>query len=241
MSCSIKLCGLVFRAMALGTIALSASPTAASIDCELASCIDLSDLDGSSGVDWSTLINDANEFYETDTNVYLVSAFDEGISSPYFLPEQESVTKGQIHIPDIYHWVVSNGRADDAESIWKFIVGHEMAHAYQVRANLDKSLVGPFDSVVVLELHADYLAGFFLTKRYGLSVTELDSILNEVERLPTGEPGDPDFHGAHAQRVIMVTRGALFAVADPGADLKGASICGLEMALELIANTRSGC
>ena len=210
-------------------------------DCSTAGCINLGQIGDQSGVNWSRLVSTANAFYGTNAKVYLVSSIDFGLRAPVFLREQEGIQQGQIQIPDIYHALAYKAGGTDAKYLWQYIVGHEMAHAFQERTGFAAALTAPFSSNVGVELHADFLAGFFMARQYGLSSAALDRVLDEVESLPTGKKGDRDYHGTHIQRVKMVSQGALLAVSDREAGLTKANQCAVDYTFQLLVGGEVKC
>lgn len=221
------------RLLAAVLIVAGVSTPAAAIDCARGGCIDASRLPPGPGVDWRDLISRAQRFFSADAGVFIVSSAEVQASLPYILPRQVSISVNQIHIPEIYHAQIEARYAGAPHYIWHYIVGHEMAHAYQYRLGVVEALEGPFDSVVAAELHADYLAGFFLAREYGLSIAAIDQLLEELRSLPSGKPGDFSYHGEPEQRFFALMQGALYSLGRPAPSREDASVSGLELAFDL--------
>lgn len=210
-------------------LAIGASPPvpAHALDCEYGDCIDAARLPGGA-VDWATLIRRGQRFFNIDTNVYIVSFTQVKADLPYFQRAMGPFV-GQVHIPEIYHAVIETKHAGQPHFVWHYIIGHEFAHAYQDRLKLIEAMMAPYQnrSHVAFELHADFLAGFFLAAEYGLELAAIDQILEELTALPTGEPGDTTYHGEPHQRFYMATQGALLALRQPRPSLAEASAEGV--------------
>ncbi|MEO1328692.1 MAG: hypothetical protein AAFW46_03445 [Pseudomonadota bacterium] len=222
-------------AAVIGTLALVA-PAGAVTDCSIpGKCLDASRLPKTKSVDWGDLIRRAQRFYGVSTPIFIVSSSDVEARLPYFLPEQRPlIYASQIHIPEIYHAITEVKHRQTKHYIWQYIVGHEMAHANQHRLKLIDAMVAPSQSVVLAELHADFMAGFFLAREYGLSVAAIDQLQQELTDLPAGAPGSPSFHGSPRQRFFMVTQGALLALKRPTPSLGQASSEGIRRAFDLM-------
>ncbi len=217
------------------TVGLASTPAPA-VDCALGGCIDVSRLPKSQAVDWRDLVARAQRFFGVSANAYIVSSSAMRASLPYMLPRQAAVSVDQIHIPEIYHAQIEAQHVGERHFVWHYIIGHEMAHGYQYRLRLVEAMSGPFDSVVAAELHADFLAGFFIAREYGLEVAAIDQLLREITRLPTGKPGDRQYHGEPTQRFFIAMQGALYALKRPTPSREDASAKGLELAFDLAPN-----
>lgn len=227
----------VVFALALASLSLHAPARAQ--DCAIIDCVNLGGMGVQAGVDLGGIIFKANAFFGVDVSVYLTSAEDTGMKSPVYLPLQPGIGRAQVQVPDIYHAMTFASK--DKAYVWQYVIGHEVAHAYQDRTGISSALKFPFSSDVAVELHADFLAGFFLARQYGLSGMALDGVLDEVQRLPTGKPGDADFHGSHAQRVVMVSRGALLGLTQPEYQVSDASACAVDLVFGILASSRGEC
>lgn len=225
------------RAIAIAA-ALSASPAAA-VDCALGGCIDATRLPAASGLNWADLVGRAQRFFGVSANAYIVSSSSMRAYLPYMLPRQATISADQIHIPEIYHAQIEARHAGHQHFVWHYIIGHEMAHGYQYRLRLVEAMKGPFDSVVAAELHADFLAGFFLAREYGLQPVAINQLLSEIQQLPTGRPGDQAYHGEPTQRFYIAMQGALFALKRPSPSREDASVKGLELAFELAQGAKA--
>lgn len=233
-SCSAR----TVKAAALAAAALlAAAPApATAIDCTLGGCIDAARLPMRSGVDMAEIIARAQRFFRADAPVYVVSSDVVRTPLPYMLPRQEPlVTRHQIHIPEIYHAQVELLRRGAPRFVWRYIIGHEMAHVYQEELKLLEAMVAPVGNKVVLaELHADYLAGFFMAAEFGLPAQAIEELLREMRTLPSGRPGTPGYHGAPAQRFFMVGQGALSAYRRPRPTLAEASVAGIDCVFGMV-------
>lgn len=192
---------------------LSASAAAfAAGDCGLGGCIDVTRLPAAPTADLGAITLEAQRFFGVEAKVYIVSSAGAGATLPYYAPALPPIiAKGQVHIPEIYHAITEATAAGQPHYIWHYIVGHELAHAFQDQVGLIEAMTAPVDSVVIAELHADYLAGFFMASRYDLSAGAVDQLLREMKELPSGRPGEPSYHGEVGQRFFAATQGALLA------------------------------
>lgn len=216
-------------------------PAQAVLDCSRSACLDVSGLPASRNVDWADMIRRAHRLFGVRTGVFIVPSARTRARLPYMLPQQVPlIMEEQIHIPEIYHFVTEHKFRGKDHFVWHFIIGHEMAHAYQERLNLIEAMKGPFNSVVMAELHADFLAGFYLTREYGLTVAAIEQLSEEVSELPTGQPGDVVYHGSPTQRFFMVTQGALLALRTPRPTLAEASAEGLRQAFDMALKVTRG-
>ncbi len=220
----------------------AASPAPAVTDCSLrGACLNAARLPETQSVVWSDVIRRAQRFFGARAEVFIVSSADVEARLPYFLPEQRPlILAQQIHIPEIYHALTELKHRETKHYIWQYIVGHEMAHAYQDNLKLIDAMVAPSQSVVLAELHADFMAGFFLAREYGLSVAAIDQLQQELTDLPAGAPGSPSFHGSPRQRFFMVTQGALMALRQPAPALGEASSEGIRRAFDLMPRLGGG-
>ncbi len=221
-------------ALALCATTLVAAPETRAADCALGGCIDASRLPPAPTADMADIVARAQAFFGVDTKVYIVSSAAAGAVLPYYQPALPPiVAEGQIQIPEIYHAVREAAAGGRPHYVWHYIIGHEMAHAYQDATGLIAAMRAPVDSVILAELHADYLAGYFMAAEFGLSSGAIDQLLRELKVLPSGRPGEPSYHGSVTQRFVAATQGALLALARPRPDLAEASRRGALCVFEL--------
>jgi hypothetical protein len=100
-------------------------------------------------------------------------------------------------------------RFDDGGMAVLAICAHEFAHIYQFRSGYHKELTDMVDGKVRLaELHADFLAGYFLARRKA-EFTQLDiqGAGALIESLGDTEFSSPEHHGTPAQRVRAIEGG----------------------------------
>ncbi|MEL6316889.1 MAG: hypothetical protein AAFR16_04525 [Pseudomonadota bacterium] len=222
-------------ALAAAAAALGAPAPARAIDCDFGGCTDVARLPPGS-VDMAEIVRRAQGFFETDAKVYIVSSARVQAVLPYMLPRQPPfVARNQIHIPEIYHAVTELKYGARPHFVWHYIIGHEMAHAHQKDLRLVEAMSAPIDSVVIAELHADFLAGFFMARNYALSAAAVEELLREIQDLPAGQPGEQDYHGAPGERFFAATQGALYALARPAPTLRAASAQGVRCVFDIIA------
>ncbi|MCI4662473.1 MAG: hypothetical protein MRY63_11720 [Neomegalonema sp.] len=208
------------------------------LDCSIMDCLDASYLPPSGPNDMAEVIRRAQGFYGVDTRVYVVSHRESAAKLPVFVLKRPGlIDADQIHVPDIYHASIEFQHAGEKHFIWHYIIGHEMAHAFQKHSRLIEAMgAGMFRSNVAVELHADFMAGFFLGREYGLDVLAIDQLARELETIPAGKPGDVHFHGAPRQRYFVMTQGALFALRRPVPTLNEANAEAIGVAFDHIPN-----
>lgn len=227
-------------ALALIATLLAVGPDrAAARDCGDGGCIaDLERLPGGEYVDAGDIVRRARRFFGVNARAYLVSSDSTGMVLPYYLRRDPPIVMhGQIHIPEIYFAGTELKNRGREHFVWHYILGHEMAHAYQDRLKLVEAMRGVYAnrSVVMVELHADFLAGFFLAREFGLSSVAIDNLLRELRELPSGGPDSPSYHGETGERFFMATQGALMAFQRPTPTLQAASARGVRCAFDLLA------
>lgn len=219
---------------AAAPVALAPAPASA-IDCSFGGCIDVAGLPAGGGVDLADILRRAQRFYGTSAKAYIVSSEDVEAWLPYMLPRQEPfVMRHQIHIPEIYHFKTEFEHKGQEHFVWHYIIGHEMAHVYQEERDLIEAMSGPFESVVLAELHADFMAGFFMASEFRMKASTIDNVLRELKELPTGQRGDRDYHGEPGERFFITTQGALAAFKQPRPTLAQASAQGVRCAFDLL-------
>lgn len=217
----------------LAACVVAAPPPAVALDCEFEACLDVSLLPG--GVDWADLVDRGQRFFAIDTRVYIVSFEKVRAPLPYMQRALPPIP-AQVHIPEIYHAAIESKHSGERHYVWHYIIGHEFAHVYQDELKLIEALRAPYRnrSHVAFELHADFLAGFFIASQYGLSINAIDNIFDELNALPSGEPGDETYHGEPHQRFYMATQGALMALRSPRPSLAQASAEGVRRLGEVL-------
>lgn len=223
--------------IALAAAAALSAPPAQAADCGFGGCVPVSRMPASGGADMAAILRRAQRFFGVQAEAYIVSSDDVKARLPYMLPRQEPfIMTNQIHIPEIYHARTEINHIGKKHYVWHYILGHEMAHVYQKENNLIELMSAPFPnkSVVIAELHADYLAGFFMASEFHLSATTIDNLLRELKDLPVGPRGAADYHGEPGQRFFVTTQGALAAFKRPTPTLREASGAGVECVLNLL-------
>lgn len=208
-------------------------------DCGDGGCVaDIERLPGGEFVDVGDIVKRARRFFRVDAKAYIVSSERSGAVLPYYLRKDPPVVmNGQIHVPEVYYWGTEYKNRGKQHFIWHYIIGHEMAHAYQDRFKLVEAMRGVYAnrSVVMVELHADFMAGFFMAREFGLSSVAIDNLLRELRDLPSGGPDSPSYHGETGERFFMATQGALTAFQQPTPTLQQASARGVRCAFDLLA------
>ena len=226
--------GALAAALIAGLSASLPAEPARAADCTHGGCLNLAPLAAGEGVTFGDIVRRAERFFGVRANAYLVGALEAQATLPYMLPRQEPfVTAHQIHIPELYHFRVNQVFKDRTLLVWHFIIGHEMAHVYQEESKLLEAMSGPFRSVLIAELHADFLAGYFLAKELKISQADLDTLSEKLAQLPSGEKGSPDYHGSTGERYWATTQGSLAAYRRPPLSLGQASSEGVQCAFDL--------
>ncbi|MCI4664893.1 MAG: hypothetical protein MRY74_09245 [Neomegalonema sp.] len=219
---------------------LTGAPAAPALDCSFGGCVDVERLPGGT-VNLTQIVQRAQKFFKVTTKVYLVRSSKAKAWLPYMLAKAEPfVMTDQIHIPDAYHAITEVSSAGKPHFVWHYIIGHEMAHAYQQRTGILAALVKPTDTVLLAELQADYLAGFFMGAAYNLPTSAIAQLRKEIKGLPSGAPGAPNYHGRPGDRFFITTQGALHALAQPRPSLASAAKRGLACAIDILETRRSG-
>ncbi|MEL6317695.1 MAG: hypothetical protein AAFR16_08680 [Pseudomonadota bacterium] len=181
--------------------------------------------------DLGDLVRRAQSFFEVEIDVYRVDAVAPWAALPYMLPRRPpAVPRTQVHLPRAFLERVAALEAHQRE-ILAFVIGHEAAHAYQERAGLLERLrpSADFDSLLLIELQADYLGAFFAGVAAGVRPERIDAVLEQIRRLPSGRPRDRDFHGFFGDRFSVVYMGFLNAPRHPGVDVDAASNLALDV------------
>lgn len=219
----------------LSALALGPAPARAA-DCSFGGCTDVAQLPPTPSADMADVLRRAQRFFQSDAKAYIVSSSAARARLPYMLPKQDLVTRHQIHIPEIYHARTELNAAGGKHYVWHYILGHEMAHVYQEELGLIAAMSAPFpnQSVVLAELHADYMAGFFMAHEFQLSATTIDNLLRELQELPVGDRGSADYHGEPGERFFITTQGALAALRRPTPNLGEASALGVNCVFDVL-------
>lgn len=226
-----------FALLAALTLAALAPHSASAADCADGGCIDVAVMPPSEGADMAGILRRAQRFYRVQATAYIVSSAAARATLPYMLPRQEPFVRShQIHIPEIYHARTELNQRGKRHFVWHYILGHEMAHVYQEELGLIEAMSGPFknNSVVLAELHADYLAGFFMAREFKMDAVSIDNLLKEISDLPVGERGATDYHGEPGERFFIATQGALAAFRRPTPSLSAASSLGVNCAFDIL-------
>lgn len=204
----------------------AASPAWA-LDCEFERCLDAARLPGAV-VPWRRIISRGQRLFGISTKVYIVSFAQVSARVPYLQrANTEFAVPEEVHIPEIYHATIEAQHAGREHYIWHYIIGHEFAHSYQDRIGLIDAFTFPKNANTSFELHADFLAGFFIAREFGLALDAIDQIFDEVRLLPNGERGTSQYYGEPTQRYYMATQGALLALRHPTPSLAEASAEGI--------------
>lgn len=88
------------------------------------------------------------------------------------------------------------------DGLWG-LVAHEVAHAYQCNLGITPNLTG-----VQCELHADFLAGYYLGRKTHFTLTNIKQFADELYRRGDFKFNDPQHHGTPEERVRMMLIGA---------------------------------
>ena len=214
-----------------------AADLARAADCAHGGCIDIATLPPTPHSDMAGVLSRAQRFFRTRATAYIVSSQSAAATLPYMLPRQKPfVLEHQIHIPEIYHARTEIKQSGRKHYVWHYILGHEMAHVYQEELGLIEAMSGPFknNSVVLAELHADYMAGFFMAREFRVDSVTIDNLLRELKELPVGPKGSASYHGQPGERFFITTQGALAAFRRPTPTLEQASAMGVNCAFDLL-------
>lgn len=223
------------RLAALVVAAAVAPSVAQDFDCSRADCIDVERLPGAGSSDLGAITRRAQRFFGVDAKVYIVSSEQMKAALPYMLPRQiPEVLADQIHIPELYHAATELKHAGLEHYVWHYIIGHEMAHVSQERGAAIRTFQAFCDASVLIELHADFLAGFFIASEYHLTQGAIDSLLSETSELPSGRPDAPDYHGEPRERFFVATQGAVLALQRPRPTVGDASAQGFNLVYDLV-------
>lgn len=93
---------------------------------------------------------------------------------------------------------------------FEVIAGHEFGHVFQIRnKHVEPLLAGADGKAKLVELHADFLAGWFMSKRGHLPVEILRYVVDALFSRGDDLVGEPDHHGTKAERFAAVLQGYL--------------------------------
>lgn len=108
------------------------------------------------------------------------------------------------------------------------ISAHEWAHIMQFNDGWDHHVLAAFPKYC-LELHADYLAGFYLsTYHRRASAANIQVVGRTWDQLGTGRFNNPGTHGTGTQRISALESGYLFERRNPDANVVDAAEAGYE-------------
>jgi hypothetical protein len=85
------------------------------------------------------------------------------------------------------------------------ILAHECAHIFQFYSTYEKRLEGP--TRVLMELHADTLAGYYMAKRPDPRIEKLAIFAEALRDLGSYDSADEYFHGTPGQRHVALEKG----------------------------------
>jgi hypothetical protein len=121
--------------------------------------------------------------------------------------EMQPGTKGLVAVGlDLLN---SNSTQESSRLAFEVIVGHEFAHIYQARHGYVERLAPSNSTVRLLELHADYLAGWFMSKKGDVLVTGLEPVVDALFSRGEYAFNDPSHHGTKADRFTAALQGFL--------------------------------
>ena len=106
---------------------------------------------------------------------------------------------------------------------FEVVVGHEFAHIYQVRRNFTERLMAAEPTGKFVELHADFMAGWFMSQRHNLTIEVLQFVANVLFERGDQAVGLPGHHGTKADRFSAVLQGYLRSVGTDNADAAAAN------------------
>jgi len=89
------------------------------------------------------------------------------------------------------------------------VLAHEVSHSFQVQHKIDNLLTEQSKSVKYLELHADYMAGYYIAWRGLISQIDPVHIAATFYQLGDIRLGDEDHHGTQTQRYLAFRQGYL--------------------------------
>lgn len=93
---------------------------------------------------------------------------------------------------------------------FEVIAGHEFGHIFQTRNQyVEPLLAGADGKAKLVELHADFLAGWFMSRRGQLPVEILRYVVDALFSRGDDLVGEPEHHGTKAERFAAVLQGYL--------------------------------
>jgi hypothetical protein len=114
--------------------------------------------------------------------------------------------------------LAASGFDDENRLLFEVILGHEFAHIYQVRnAYIEQLLVAANGGGKFVELHADYLAGWFISKKSdsgfgfgpGIALPTLRRAAETLFARGDNNVGQPGHHGTRSERFAATLQGYL--------------------------------
>lgn len=121
-------------------------------------------------------------------------------------------TKGLVAVSltllHVYQPAQSSGSEQTGLLALETIIGHEFAHIYQMRNNyIDRLSLGGGSKYI--ELHADYLSGWFMSKKNGLNIAALRPVADALFSRGDSAVGQPGHHGTKEERFAATLQGYL--------------------------------
>ena len=90
---------------------------------------------------------------------------------------------------------------------FEVIMGHEFAHIYQARKNLTDALLAANSKGKLVELHSDFMAGWFMSKRNNVDRDSLNVVANALFSRGDNGVNEPGHHGTKPERYAAVLQG----------------------------------
>lgn len=111
------------------------------------------------------------------------------------------------------------------------VCAHECAHIHQMEQSLFQKLRADDKNISRVELHADFIAGYYVGKRDGSSSAQLRKFSEAIFKFGDYEYVNPSHHGTPGQRAASIEKG--FSVANDDVALADATKIGLTYVLNL--------
>ncbi|WP_262298584.1 hypothetical protein [Microvirga sesbaniae] len=111
------------------------------------------------------------------------------------------------------------------------IAAHECAHVLQYVIDIPSKLRTTSGSVTLLELHADFLAGYYIGRRNGDGSSSIIRLSSALYKFGDYDFKSPAHHGTPAKRSAAAEKG--YAVAQNGGKLQDAIEAGMKYVKEL--------
>jgi len=89
------------------------------------------------------------------------------------------------------------------------VCAHECAHIYQYTTEFYDRLSG--SGPILLELHADLIAGFYMGKRADVNADRVRSFSRALFERSGYDYTNPNYHGSPGQRLVAVEKGYFYA------------------------------